>query len=72
MKRSNTGSTVWADTAYRSKKNEAWLDRNGYASDIHHEKPKDSQRARRQRGPMASAEKSDPALSTPSLTNKPG
>ena len=36
----NTGSTVWADTAYRSKKNEAWLARNGFASDIHHKKPK--------------------------------
>lgn len=23
----STGSTVWADTAYRSKKNEAWLER---------------------------------------------
>ena len=37
---SNTGSTVWADTAYRSKKNEAWLEKNGYVSDIHHKKPK--------------------------------
>ncbi|VVS99546.1 transposase [Hoeflea sp. EC-HK425] len=36
----NTGSKVWADTAYRSKKNEAWLERNGYESDIHHRKPK--------------------------------
>jgi IS5 family transposase len=40
LDRKNTGSTVWADTAYRSKKNEAWLDRNGYISDIHHKKPK--------------------------------
>ncbi|WEX12235.1 IS5 family transposase [Chelativorans sp. AA-79] len=39
--RGNTGSTVWADTAYRSKKNEAWLERNGYVSDIHQKKPKD-------------------------------
>jgi IS5 family transposase len=38
--RRNTGSTVWADTAYRSKKNEAWLEKNGYRSDIHHKKPK--------------------------------
>jgi IS5 family transposase len=36
----NTGSTVWADTAYRSKKNEAWLAKNGFVSDIHHKKPK--------------------------------
>lgn len=40
VKRPNTGSTVWADTAYRSKKNETWLDRNGFVSDIHHKKPK--------------------------------
>ena len=40
LDKNNTGSTVWADTAYRSKKNEAWLERNGYVSDIHHKKPK--------------------------------
>ena len=40
LNRGNTGSTVWADTAYRSKKNEAWLGRNGYVSDIHQKKPK--------------------------------
>lgn len=34
LDRGNTGSTVWADTAYRSKKNEAWLEKNGYVSDI--------------------------------------
>ncbi|KQT63316.1 MULTISPECIES: IS5 family transposase [unclassified Aureimonas] len=40
LDRSNTGSKVWADTAYRSAKNEAWLDENGYVSDIHRKKPK--------------------------------
>lgn len=40
LDRGNTGSTVWADTAYRSKKNEAWLEKHGYVSDIHHKKPK--------------------------------
>jgi len=38
--RGNTGSKVWADTAYRSKANEAWLAKNGYVSDIHRKKPK--------------------------------
>jgi IS5 family transposase len=38
--RPNTGSSVWADTAYRSKKNEAWLAKNGYFSRIHTKKPK--------------------------------
>jgi transposase, IS5 family len=40
LNRNNTGSTVWADTAYRSKTNEEWLVKNGYVSDIHHKKPK--------------------------------
>ena len=37
--RDNTGSDVWADTAYRSKKNEAWLRRHGRTSQIHRRKP---------------------------------
>lgn len=37
--KNNTGSEVWADTAYRSKKNEAWLRRNGRTSQIHRRKP---------------------------------
>ena len=40
LDRQNTGSTVWADSAYRSKTNEAWLEKHGYFSDIHHKKPK--------------------------------
>lgn len=40
LDKNNTGSTVWADTGYRSKKNEPWLEKNGYVSDIHHKKPK--------------------------------
>ncbi|MEC5293889.1 MULTISPECIES: transposase, partial [unclassified Aurantimonas] len=40
LDRSNTGSKVWADTAYQSIKNEEWLDKNGYVSDIHRKKPK--------------------------------
>lgn len=38
--RENTGSSVWADTAYRSKKNEAWLEKRGFISHIHTKKPK--------------------------------
>lgn len=40
LDRNNTGSKVWADTAYRSKKNETWLDKHGFLSDIHQKKPK--------------------------------
>jgi len=35
----NTGSGVWADTAYRSKKNEAFLERGMFKSHIHQRKP---------------------------------
>ena len=35
---SNTGSGVWADTAYRSKKNEAFLERGMFKSHIHQRK----------------------------------
>lgn len=36
----NTASDVWADTAYRSAKNEAWLAERGLVSRIHRKKPK--------------------------------
>ena len=39
LDRTNTGSAVWADTAYRSRKNEAFLARNGFTSHIHRKKP---------------------------------
>lgn len=40
LDKANTASGVWADTAYRSRKNEAWLARNGFVSHIHTRKPK--------------------------------
>lgn len=40
LAKDNTASGVWADTAYRSKKNEAWLAKNGFFSHIHTKKPK--------------------------------
>ena len=36
---SNTGSGVWADSAYRSKANEAFMARRGFVSHVHHRKP---------------------------------
>jgi hypothetical protein len=39
--RTNTASSVWADTAYRSAVNEAFLARAGKTSQIHRKKPKD-------------------------------
>lgn len=36
----NTASTVWADSAYRSKADEEWLKDNGLKSDIHQRKLK--------------------------------
>ena len=38
--KNNTASTVWADSAYRSKTNEEWLEKNGLTSNIHQRKPK--------------------------------
>lgn len=36
----NTASDVWADTAYRSRSNEAWLTSIGRVSRVHRKKPK--------------------------------
>jgi IS5 family transposase len=35
ISKQNTGSGVWADTGYRSKKNEAFLERGMFKSNIH-------------------------------------
>ena len=35
LDKSNTASQVWADTAYRSKANEAHMQKNGFASKVH-------------------------------------
>ena len=40
LDKANTASDVWADTAYRSKKNETWIAKNGLVSHIHTKKPK--------------------------------
>ena len=37
---SNSSGKVWADTAYRTKSNEAWLKANGFFSHIHRRKPR--------------------------------
>ena len=39
LDKTNTASTVWADTAYRSKANEEFLEKNGFVSRIHRKKP---------------------------------
>ena len=35
-----TGATVWADSAYRSRANEAFMAKHGFRSQVHHRKPK--------------------------------
>ena len=40
LARDNSSGKVWADTAYRTKSNEAWLKANGFFSHIHRKKPK--------------------------------
>ena len=39
LDKTNTASTVWADTAYRSKANEEFLEKNGFVSRVHRKKP---------------------------------
>lgn len=39
LNRSNSGSNVWADTAYRSKANEDFMGKQGFVSKGHREKP---------------------------------
>jgi IS5 family transposase len=39
LDKTNTASAVWADTAYRSKANEEFLEKNGFVSHIHRKKP---------------------------------
>jgi IS5 family transposase len=56
LDRGNTASEVWADTAYRSAKNEAMLVRRGFVSRIHRKKPKGKPMPERTR--IANAQKS--------------
>ena len=56
LDRANTASEVYADTAYRSAKNEAMLSRRGFVSRIHRKKPKGKAMPERTR--FANAQKS--------------
>lgn len=40
LDKENTANPVWADTGYRSKRNETHLEKNGFVSKIHRKKPK--------------------------------
>ena len=39
LDKSNTASSVWADTAYRSKANEQFMEQRGFVSHVHRKKP---------------------------------
>lgn len=56
LDRTNTASDVWADTAYRSAKNEVMLARRGFVSRIHRKKPQGKPMPERTRA--ANAQKS--------------
>ena len=56
LDQTNTASEVYADTAYRSAKNEAMLSRRGFVSRIHRKKPKGKPMPERTR--IANAQKS--------------
>ena len=38
--RNNTSSNVWADSAYKSKANDGWMEKHGFVSQVHRRKPK--------------------------------
>lgn len=40
LDKTNTASSVWADTAYRSARNETFMEKNGFVSRVHRKKPK--------------------------------
>ncbi|WP_408872764.1 IS5 family transposase [Gluconobacter roseus] len=40
LDKTNTASSVWADTAYRSKANEDFMDKEGFVSKVHRKKPR--------------------------------
>ena len=40
LDKTNTASGVWADTAYRSAANEAFMEKHGFTSRVHRKKPK--------------------------------
>lgn len=46
LDKSNTASSVWADTAYRSNANEEFMDQNDFVSRVHRKKPKGRPMAR--------------------------
>ena len=64
LDKTNTASAVWADTAYRSKANEAFLEANGFVSRIHRKKPPGRPMPERRGGPTRSSPRSAPASST--------
>ncbi len=39
LDKTNTAASVWADTAYRSAANEAFMEKNGFRSCVHRKKP---------------------------------
>jgi IS5 family transposase len=47
LDKTNTAASIWADSAYRSKANEAHLAANGFTSKIHRKKPKGKPMPRR-------------------------
>ena len=60
----NTGSGVWADTAYRSKRNEDWLKANGMTSRIHRRKPRSRPMSERTAKPTGANRRSGRRWST--------
>ena len=70
--RDNTASDVWADTAYRSQANEAWLKSMDRVSRVHRKKPRGKPMSRRASGANAKRQTSINRLDTrQTLTTQP-
>jgi transposase, IS5 family len=68
--KTNTASDVWADTAYRSAKNEKHLANNGLRSQIHRKKPQGNRCPKPWRGPTARSRRFAPTSNMSSRQQK--
>ena len=72
LDQTNTAASVWADTAYRSAANEAFMAKNGFVSRIHRKKPKGPPCREPPAAPMPKSRKSVRASSTSSPSRRIG
>jgi len=70
LDKTNTAGGVWADTGYRSQKNEKFIARNGFASHVHRKKSKGKPCRKRCAEPTTPNRRSAPVSNTSSPNRK--